>query len=106
MYNGPFNSSIEGMAIVPGSGCQEGVREILVTVDDGDEDSLFRFSRLNVHCASCPADFNNDQIVNGEDLAFILGAWNGNNPELDLNEDGLIAGEDLAMLLGSWGACW
>ncbi|MBC23532.1 MAG: hypothetical protein CMJ32_06400 [Phycisphaerae bacterium] len=106
MYDAPFSGSIEGMAIVPGSACKEGAREILVTVDDGGENSFFRFTGLDVHCATCPADFNEDMTVNGEDLAVLLGAWNRDLPRYDLNEDGLIDGGDLAMLLGAWGACW
>ncbi|MFM7051399.1 MAG: hypothetical protein ACKOYN_04590 [Planctomycetota bacterium] len=54
---------------------------------------------------SCPTDLNNDGQTGAADLALILGAWGGTNPEYDLNADGLIGAADLALLLGAWGAC-
>jgi hypothetical protein len=58
-----------------------------------------------------PADLNGDGIVNGFDLALLLGAWTGAAtyapcaPALpaDLNLDCKINGLDLATLLGDWG---
>lgn len=57
------------------------------------------------------ADFNLDGVVNGMDLAMLLGAWTGSAayspcPPLslfDLNVDCKINGIDLAILLGEWG---
>ncbi|MBU3683704.1 MAG: hypothetical protein FGM39_06800 [Phycisphaerales bacterium] len=58
--------------------------------------------------AQCPADFNDDGAVNGDDLGVMLGAW-GACPsgacEADLNDDGAVNGDDLGELLGAWGAC-
>jgi hypothetical protein len=58
--------------------------------------------------AQCPADFNDDGAVNGDDLGVLLGAW-GACPssacEPDLNDDGAVNGDDLGVLLGAWGAC-
>ena len=51
----------------------------------------------------CPADLSGDGIVNGEDLAALLGAWG--TPNADVNEDGATDGSDLAILLGGWGNC-
>lgn len=48
------------------------------------------------------ADLNNDGVVNGSDLALVLGAWETSNPEIDLNGDCIINGSDLAIVLGSW----
>lgn len=50
-----------------------------------------------------PADFNHDGVVDGADLAQLLGAWGGTLTEFDLTEDGIVNGADLASLLGSWG---
>lgn len=58
-----------------------------------------------------PADFNHDGVVNGIDLAMLLGAWTGAAsyvpcPPLglfDLNGDCKVNGIDLATLLGAWG---
>jgi hypothetical protein len=103
IYDAPFVGTIEGMAIAPGSECQEGVREILVTVDDGGANSLFRFEMFEAFCALCPTDLNGDGEVNGGDLGLLLGTWG--TADGDLNGDGTTDGGDLGMLLGTWGAC-
>jgi len=48
-----------------------------------------------------PADLNGDGLVNGADLAELLGAWGGSGTG-DLNGDGLVNGADLAEMLGRW----
>jgi hypothetical protein len=56
----------------------------------------------------CPADVNGDGVVDGADLAQILGAWGecaGPCGPSDLNSDGQVNGADLAQVLGSWGPC-
>jgi hypothetical protein len=56
---------------------------------------------------ACPADLNNDGVVNGADLGLMLGSW-GNCPapcKADLNSDGIVNGADLGLLLGAWGPC-
>ncbi|MEC8817867.1 MAG: hypothetical protein VXX30_02145, partial [Planctomycetota bacterium] len=51
---------------------------------------------------ACPADFNDDGVVNGSDLAQLLGRWGTADVEFDLDGDGAIGGADLAFLLGCW----
>ena len=57
---------------------------------------------------ACPADLNQDGVVNGADLGIMLGAW-GPCPSspcpADLNNDGSVDGADLGTLLGAWGVC-
>jgi hypothetical protein len=54
-------------------------------------------------CSSVPdCDINGDGIVDGTDLAALLGAWGTSNLDADLNEDGVVNGGDLAILLGCW----
>ncbi|MBX3355453.1 MAG: hypothetical protein KF724_07115 [Phycisphaeraceae bacterium] len=45
-------------------------------------------------------DLNFDGVVNGADLAILLGAWL--TPGADLNGDGTTDGADLSILLGNW----
>jgi hypothetical protein len=51
-------------------------------------------------------DLNGDGIVNGADLAILLGCWGTvTNPACtpaDLNADGAVNGADLAVQLGNW----
>ncbi len=57
----------------------------------------------------CAGDFNVDGVVDGADLAVMLGAWGACAPkgacEADLNQNGEVDGADLAILLGNWGPC-
>ncbi len=56
--------------------------------------------------AQCIGDLNVDGVVNGADLAILLGAWGAcTGCPADLNTDGLVNGADLAILLGAWGNC-
>ena len=47
-----------------------------------------------------PGDLNGDGVVNGIDLAIVLGAWGTTGA--DLNGDGTTDGIDLAIVLGNW----
>ena len=49
------------------------------------------------------ADLNRDGLVNGGDLAILLGAWGTTGSPADLDGDGVVGAADLAMLLGAWG---
>jgi len=51
---------------------------------------------------SLPADLNGDGLVNGFDLAIVLGAWGTAHATADLNDDGIVNGADLATVLGAW----
>ncbi|MBC24183.1 MAG: hypothetical protein CMJ32_09750 [Phycisphaerae bacterium] len=59
----------------------------------------------------CPADFNNDGVVNGEDLGVLLGNWGCTGDPAacscvaDLDGNCLVDGADLGSLLGQWGVC-
>lgn len=57
--------------------------------------------RVNVE-PRIDADLTDDGIVNGDDLAILLGHWGSVGPG-DLDGDGTVDGDDLALLLGAWG---
>lgn len=48
-------------------------------------------------------DLDGDRIVNGRDLATLLGQW-GTAGSGDLSGNGVVGGDDLAFLLGAWSA--
>ena len=52
---------------------------------------------------SCPADLNGDGVIDGADLATVLGGWGTAGG--DTNGDGSTDGADLAAVLSAWGAC-
>ncbi|MBL9148233.1 MAG: hypothetical protein JNM94_06005 [Phycisphaerae bacterium] len=51
----------------------------------------------------CPADFDQNGMIDGADLAALLGAWG--SPSHDLDGNGITDGADLSVLLGGWGPC-
>lgn len=54
----------------------------------------------------CPADLNDDQQVNGDDLAILLTSWGPcSGCAADFNGSGQVDGDDLATLLTAWGPC-
>ena len=53
----------------------------------------------------CVADLNGDRVVDGSDIAMVLGYWGQDDQAYDLDGDGLIDGVDLAIVLGGWGSC-
>jgi polyhydroxybutyrate depolymerase len=53
--------------------------------------------------SGCLGDYNGDLVINGSDLATLLGFWN--LPGADLDGDGNTNGADLSLLLGGWGPC-
>ncbi len=51
----------------------------------------------------CLGDYSHDGVVDGTDLAYLLGSWGGAGG--DISGDGNTDGGDLAILLGAWGPC-
>ncbi|MBM4113052.1 MAG: VCBS repeat-containing protein, partial [Phycisphaerae bacterium] len=84
------------------------------TVSDNPENSVTEAAIdlvkvTGVECIGvdpCPADFNDDGMIDGDDLGTLLGSW-GACPDCDadFNDDGVVDGDDLGTLLGNWGAC-
>jgi formylglycine-generating enzyme required for sulfatase activity len=57
---------------------------------------------------SCSADVNIDGVVDGVDLAAVLGAWGTDGQgfyDTDIDDNGVVSGSDLAYILGGWGTC-
>lgn len=48
------------------------------------------------------ADINGDGLVNGTDLALLLGGWGGADCAADIDGDGIVNAVDLGSLLGGW----
>ncbi|MCP3905645.1 MAG: hypothetical protein GY715_18620 [Planctomycetes bacterium] len=55
---------------------------------------------------SCPADFNDDGIINMGDVIVLIGYW-GPSPGSpgDLDGDGHVGFRDLLRVIGAWGVC-
>ena len=91
-----------GFAILP---------EIISGNDDGIEirssengNTILR-PRLEVTYVVVPTggpDLDGNGVVDGSDLAILLGSWGGTG-SADLDGNGVVDGGDLAQMLGSWG---
>ena len=57
--------------------------------------------------AQCQGDVTANGVVDGEDLAVLLAAWEQQNLEtgVDIDQNGVVNGEDLAMFLSVYGRC-
>lgn len=53
---------------------------------------------------ACPADLNDDGVVDGADLGLLLANWDGPGAS-DIDQSGFTDGADLGLLLASWGDC-
>ncbi|MBU3683708.1 MAG: hypothetical protein FGM39_06820 [Phycisphaerales bacterium] len=68
--------------------------------------AIANFSAISrIDIAECPADFNDDGSVDGNDLGFLLASWGAPGGSADLNGDGSVDGNDLGFLLAAWGPC-
>ena len=68
--------------------------------------AIANFSAISrIDIAQCPADFNDDGSVDGNDLGFLLASWGSSGGSADLNGDGSVDGNDLGSLLAAWGPC-
>lgn len=77
---------------------------IRVGNQNGDTaDNLQLFLSCEPDEEPCEGDFNEDGLVDGADLAVLLGAWGTISG--DLNDDGTTDGADLSIVLGNWGDC-
>ncbi|MAB29934.1 MAG: hypothetical protein CMJ53_11805 [Planctomycetaceae bacterium] len=54
---------------------------------------------------ACAGDLDDNGVVDGPDLALILGFWGSDNATYDLDGSGLIDGADLTIILAAWGEC-
>lgn len=80
-------------------------RSATVTCTDENipgEDVSFLTLTLSVTVgAATPGDLNGDGLVNGADLAIVLGQW-GTSGSADIDGNGTVDGADVAIVLGFW----
>ena len=98
-----------GSTSVTGSGICSALNakgQLVIRVGD-TVNQIYTIARIDLGPAPCPADLTGNRVVDGADLAALLGAWgacSGSCPA-DLTGDGVVNGADLAAQLGAWGNC-
>lgn len=79
--------------------------EIYIADQSGGEIFKIIPASGDVSCETYPqGDINEDCIVDGTDLAIVLGFWGSSTGGGDVDGDGSTGGPDLAIVLGFWGA--
>ncbi|MFZ4573884.1 MAG: GC-type dockerin domain-anchored protein, partial [Phycisphaerales bacterium] len=60
--------------------------------------------QLNVSACTpaCPADYNHDGGVDGDDVIAFFGDWDAGNNAADFNSDGGVDGDDVIQFFGHW----
>jgi hypothetical protein len=53
----------------------------------------------------CPADTNDDGLVDVEDLVNVILAWGSSDPDADVNGDDVVDVMDLVAVILAWGPC-
>ena len=98
-----------GSTAVTGSGVCSGLNakgQFVFRAGDS-VNQIYTIAKIDLGPAACPADLTGDRVVNGADIAALLGVWgpcSGSCPA-DLTGDGAVTGADLAVLLAAWGNC-
>ncbi len=104
LWEGDFAlANFEGMTIGPT--LADGCRALLLVSDDGGGLQQQILALRICEPAACPADLDGNGVVDGGDLASLLGSWGAPATPADLDGDGFVGGGDLAVLLGAWGGC-
>ena len=89
-------------------GCQDVMnsyrsKTLMVGSATRPEPELVRELRVTIE-ASYPGDLNDDDRVDGGDLALLLSDWGDcSGCPTDFDRDGIVGGSDMAVILGYWG---
>jgi hypothetical protein len=90
-------------------GCSDGGAQLAVT---SPTDLKIHFQTtsnamviVRIEELPCDGDLNRDGIVDGVDLAELLGSWGQSDVPADIDGSGEVDGADLATILGNWGFC-
>ena len=57
-----------------------------------------------VSVEGCLADFNDDEMVNTQDVLAFLNAWNAGEASADINADQMVSTQDVLAFLNLWTA--
>ena len=77
-------------------------------LEDANANSVPDCCESGGSCAPCAGDITGNGVVDGIDLAAVLGAWGSAGKgefAADVTGDGQVDGADLAVVLSGWGPC-
>jgi hypothetical protein len=112
VFQGAFTSCEEtacagpGVCCLPGGVCLEVGEAECATFGGADHHGPFTRCATFRCPATCPADFDGDDHVDGMDMIALIDAWGTcSECQHDLDDDGEVALKDLLVLLLLWGEC-
>jgi hypothetical protein len=97
---GMYNSSRSNTTLTDTTVCGNTPDQIYGGYTDGGGNTI-----ADVCPIDCPADVNQDGVVDLNDILALVGAWGSSGPLGDINDDGTVNVVDLIMMLKSWGPC-
>ncbi len=77
----------------------------VIFVDDNSKAIKVDASDEIIISPECPADINDDEVVDVVDLLEVVGSWGESNVPSDINSDGIVNVSDLLQLINYWGDC-
>ena len=105
LRNSAMTPSIEGATVNQIASFGEDASGELYIVDHGGQIYKIIPAEGDGTCAppAAPGDFNDDGVVDGNDLGIMLADWGACvGCPTDMNDDGAVDGNDLGQLLGLW----
>lgn len=99
LWSGSVNN-MEGLALGPQ--LSPDTLALIGVIDDGDPISINALVSFRLGFVACPADFNRDGGVDGNDIDAFFTAWEQGNA--DVNADGGVDGADVSAFFTVWEA--
>jgi len=82
----------------------EGPNRLLLIAFEETGTGSFQYIDCLVGEQPCPADFNQDGGVDGDDVAAFFAAWSSSESAADVNFDGGVDGSDVEVFFAAWSA--
>lgn len=83
---------------------QEPIRDLSDEYPFQGTGPLGTFTFTLVSVSGCAADFNDDGVVNTQDVLSFLNAWNAGDLSADITADGVVNTQDVLAFLNLWSA--
>ncbi|MCX5688187.1 MAG: esterase-like activity of phytase family protein [Planctomycetota bacterium] len=99
LWSGSVNN-MEGLALGPQLSPDS--LALIGVIDDGDPISINALVSFRLGFVACPADFNGDGGIDGNDIDAFFAAWEQGNA--DVNADGGVDGADVSAFFTVWEA--
>jgi hypothetical protein len=94
-------STLEASQIMPAPGP---VQIRCVLSNPSSTTTIYEVMLSTCACFTCPADFNFDGGVDGDDVSAFFARWEAGHCDADTNQDGGVDGADVDVFFAAWEA--